>query len=204
MVIATKIFPTIFAVQTLYPIDVGVEITIIGKDGQRRPNRNLLRVFRMSKIQMFLSLVSEVKNGSFVTIEKTSEHKMKKTGNPLRDSIVMKTSKLQVQVGCDMQRIENKNAKTESREARQIGPLPWGEYVEGLPVIKHKDTLYLRGFFAKGLGSSYTVNGIAANDNQLETIANFSQRQPMAKTAPLTIKLESITRLSGGGKEIIA
>jgi hypothetical protein len=159
----------------------------------------------MKNVAKFVSLVTGLKSGSFVTVEKIGEHKMKKTGNPLRFSLVEKRSTFQVQVGCDLQRIEDKNARAELREARQIGPLPWGEYLHtGIPIIKHKDSLYLRGFFVRGLGSTYTVDGIEASERQLATISLFTSSRAMEKSTPLAIKFENIIRISGGGKELTA
>lgn len=159
----------------------------------------------MSNASQFVNLITGLKNGSFVTVEKTGEHKMKKTGNPLRDRKVEKSSTFQVQVGCDLQRIEDKRAKSEGREARRIGALPWGEYVaDGIPVISHKGSLYLRGFFSKGLSSEYTVDGRPATEEELATIREFTSSRPMEKTAPLAIKFDNIKRLAGGGREVTA
>jgi hypothetical protein len=153
----------------------------------------------------FVELVATVKNGSFVTIDKVSEHAMKKTGNPLNGRVVMKASTMQVQVGCDLQKIENKRASEEGREPRTIGPLPWGEYVEGgLPLISHKGALYLRGFWVQSLGSEYTIDGKPANAEELATIKQFTAIKPMERLAPLTIKVENITRAVAAGQEIFA
>ena len=152
-----------------------------------------------------VNLITGLKNGSFVTVEKVSDHKMTKTGNPLRDAKVEKSSTFQVQVGCDLQRIEDKRAKDEGREPRRIGALPWGEYVApGIPIIKHKDALYLRGYWVKSLDSGYTVNGKPATPEQIAIIKQFSSSRPVEKTAPLCIKFDGIKRLAGGGLEVTA
>lgn len=153
----------------------------------------------------FVNLITGLKNGSFVTVEKVSEHDMAKTGNPLRDAKVEKSSTFQVQVGCDLQRIEDNRAKLEGREPRTVGPLPWGEYLaDGIPVIKHKGSLYLRGYWVKSLDSSYTVNGKPATPEQIAIIKQFSKNRPMEKTAPLCVKFDGIKRLAGGGQEVTA
>ena len=158
----------------------------------------------MSNTKQILNLVTGMKNGSFLTVEKTSKASLRKTGNPLRDANVEKHSTFQVQVGCDMQRIENKRALREGRQPITVGALPWGEYVGmDLPVIKHKGSLYLRGFWVRGISTVYTVNGKPATDEQLETIREFSGKSSgLSKTAPMTIKFDNIKRLSGGGKTI--
>jgi len=150
-----------------------------------------------------INLITGVKNGGFVTIEKAGEHKMLKTGNPLRDAKVEKRSRFQVRLGCNTQNLEDKAAKREAREPRQIGPLPWGEYVaEGVPVIAHKGSLYVRGYWEKALGSEYTVNGKPATPEQIAIIKQFTSKREMDKLAPLNIKFDNIKKLSGGGKVV--
>ena len=158
----------------------------------------------MSNTTEILNLITGMKNGSFLTVEKSSKASLRKTGNPLRDANIEKHSTFQVQVGCDMQRIENKRALREGRQPVAVGALPWGEYVGmDLPVIKHKGNLYLRGFWARGIVTTYTVNGQPATDAQLVTIKEFSPKGTgLSKTAPMTIKFDNIKRLSGGGKTI--
>lgn len=156
------------------------------------------------KIQAVINLVSGVQNGGFVTVEKTSEAKMKKTGNPLRDRKVEKRSKFQVQVGCDLQKIEDKKAEQEGRTARKIGGLPWGEYVmPGLPIIKHNGNFYLRGFWMKGFDTSYLIDGQPATESEVKIIKQFSSSRPLDKSAPLCIKFDNIQRIAGGGKVVV-
>lgn len=159
-----------------------------------------------SSNSQFMNLITGLQNGSFVTVEKVSDADMLKRGNPLAASKVEKRSSFQVQVGCDLQNIEDSRAKKENRESRTIGPLPWGEYVaDGIPVIKHKDTLYLRGFWVKGLDSEYIVDGKPATAEQLVIIKQFtSRKEGFGKSAPLAIKFDNITRLSGGGQTVTA
>lgn len=153
----------------------------------------------------FIELIANVKNGSFVTIEKVGEHSMKKTGNPLNGRKVEKHSTIQIQVGCDLQRIENNRAEKDGREPRVIGPLPWGEYVEGgLPLIAHKGALYLRGFWVKSLGVEYTIDGSEATVEEVATIRQFTADKPIEKTTPLTIKVDSVVRVCAAGCEVIA
>lgn len=153
------------------------------------------------QIKSAINLVTGVQNGGFVTVEKTGDAKMKKTGNPLRDAKVEKFSKFQIQVGCDMQNIENARAAREGRPAKHIGPLPWGEYLGGgLPIIKHKDKMYIRGFWVKGIETTYTVDGKPATDEQVAIIKKFSNGGGLSKSAPITIGIDSITRMAGGGK----
>lgn len=158
----------------------------------------------MSNTKQILNLVTGMKNGSFLAVEKTIKANLRKGGNPLRDANVEKRSVFQVQIGCDMQRIENKRALREGRQPVKVGALPWGEYVGmDLPVIKHKSNLYLRGFWVRGISTVYTVNGKPATAEQLETIKAFSPKgNGLSKTAPMTIKFANIKRLSGGGKTI--
>ena len=155
----------------------------------------------MSQNKM-IDLLKKLQNGSFVTVEKESEHKMKKTGNPLRDRKVVKRSRFQLQVGCSTQNIENNIAKRENREPRTIGSLPWGEYVDGLPLITHKGNLYLRGHWTKGLETEYTVDGQSATPEQVETIKAFTSSRPLDKQSAMTIKLEGIKRLAAGGETV--
>lgn len=148
-------------------------------------------------------LIGKVQNGGFVTVAKRSEAKLKKRGNPLRDANVEKVSRFQIQVGCDLQRIESNRAAKEGREARTIGPLPWGEYVEGgLPLIRHNNSLYLRGFWVKSLNSDYLVDGRPATSEEVETIKQFTSGKPLDRTAPMTVKLDHITHLSGAGETL--
>lgn len=155
------------------------------------------------QIKAAINLVTGVQNGGLVTVEKTGEAKMKKTGNPLRGSKVEKLSKFQIQVGCDLQTIEENRAKKEGRPARIIGALPWGRYVsKDLPLIEHNDKLYLRGFWFKNLKTSYLVDGKPATPDQVEIIKQFSTGSKLDRTTPITIGLDSITRMAGGGKVV--
>lgn len=146
--------------------------------------------------------VSHIQNGAIATVDKTSEAKLRKTGNPLRDRKVEKHSRFQIQIGCDWQKIENTRARVEGREARKIGPLPWGEHVDGTPLISHRGQLYLRGFWVRSLASTYYVDGREATSEEVETIKQFSTSKPFDKTQPLTIKLAHLNSLRLGGQEL--
>lgn len=156
------------------------------------------------KFREIISLVTGVKSGGFVTVEKIGEAKLKKTGNPLKDSKVEKESVFQIRLGCDTQKIENKQAAREGRTPREIGPLPWGEYIaDGIPVIKHKDQLYLRGYWVKSLESNYKVDGKPATAEQLAIIKQFaSKSSEFSSSSPLCIKFDNIRRIAGGGQTI--
>lgn len=150
-----------------------------------------------------IETVNGAHNGSIATLTKCSAVKMKKTGNPLWGADVKKRSSMQLQVGCDWQAIEDARAKKEGRTPRKIGPLPYGEHVDGTPLIKHNGHLYMRGFWMKALGKpQFFVDGREATPEEVETIKQFTPKKELQKTQPINIRLDGLEYLRAGGKEL--
>lgn len=88
-----------------------------------------------------------------------------------------------------------------------LGDLPWGERVEGTPLILHKGRYYVQCIVLDSGVSTFFIGGIRSEDPSGLRLSRRRSNQGLCRTDEVivsTYRLENITRLRLLGEERIA
>jgi len=104
--------------------------------------------------------------------------------------------------------VERRLAKEGKAPSFELSPRKWGSRIPNLPIVEHKGRQYLEVIFLKSGTTTYTLDGkdIEAKDIQGLDLDKLEGKQGGLndKVIIRTFKVESIVRLSVGGKEYTA
>ena len=161
------------------------------------------------------AVVSTIKVGTLVRLTTLTTPKMNKRGNPYFDR-VQKLCVQTAQWGYSYENAVNNRLDKIGENADFVADkLSWGEWVIPNKVITHKGELYLRFYTTENANMQvlYLLDGRVATAEETKAILTFipqraeSKRQSESgltehQVQPMSIKVENIVRVVGGGKTI--
>ena len=157
------------------------------------------------------NVLSNLSNGTFVSVVSATEPKLLKRGNPLAGAKVVKLTKAVLQFGYSYENAVNNRIAEGNFEAEG---LPWGSWVKGFEnkIIEHNGELYARFYEKKNDHREviYLVNGEMASEEEVAIIKQFTPKSYSNRQAevgiedyadqvkPRTYKFSSIVSLKCG------
>lgn len=183
-------------------------------------NETTMKTERISQIDL-IELLAHTSGSKFCSMTTVTEPTLKKTGNPFLGSVVEKTTEISLLLNFGYDKaVKNRLVKKGIDPNNFQGSgLPWGRWMVGNKIIEHKESIYARTFSFRNSHptSSYSINGVEANEEQVELIKSFlpasvptgSAKQydagldKLEQVKPMTLKIESIRKIKIGGVEYI-
>lgn len=146
-----------------------------------------MKLYQLKTVEDKYNMLNALKEfkGNYVRMEILTDVKMKKRGNPLKDSKVQKETYGTFLFGKPFVELVKEKIKDPSEAAQfTTGKLPWGEWVPGLEnkAIQYNGELYLRYYITDfELESKYLIDGKEATLEQMETINQFKDTKKGSK-----------------------